>query len=100
MHGTETSVLVPQLDVCGKLIRPGTAASSGVVWRAWPFRPQLAARAVSPTTSTTRIGRVRALMRGPGAASSPIGWRGLTAPLRSAATTLPVDHSTLAGVIR
>lgn len=55
MHGSDTSVLVPQLRTSLKLTTP-SRSRCGVVWRAQPFRPQFAARAVSPTTTTSTSG--------------------------------------------
>ncbi len=97
MQGSDTSVLVPQATTSGKFTT-GRRASSGVVWRAWPDRPQLAARAVSPTSSTSGLSRPR--QDAPWAASRPIGSRGRAAPRASEPATLASDHARLAGVIR
>ena len=51
MQGTETSVEVPQEVTSLKAMTP-VFASSGLVSRGYPSNEKLAARAVSPTTST------------------------------------------------
>jgi len=103
MQGSETSVLVPQLETSVKPIT-SWAAVSGVVSRSLPSGPgcgpQLAARAVSPTTSTNSTGLSRLAQAAPGAASGAIVF--FTAGLAWASwlKARAREYTTLPGVIR
>ena len=104
-------MLVPQLVTSLKLTSGAAtvaaalmAANCGVVLRAVPlfaaFKPQLAARAVSPTTTINTRGLLSCAQLGPALASSPTAFRTCAVALVSLANTLPSDHTKLAGVMR
>ena len=76
MQGTDTSVEVPQ-EVTLRNATTSSFASSGVVGRAYvPSREKLAARTVSPTTSTNTRGLCGAIATRISRASVPTGSRG------------------------
>ncbi|MNU94872.1 hypothetical protein D3C71_848650 [compost metagenome] len=96
-HGSDTSVLVPQECMSGKLTTAAWA-SSGVVLRP-PFKPQFCARTVSPITITSRRGLLVGA-RGVALASVPIGSFGARCTGLSPRNARGSPSSTLAGVAR